>query len=214
MSTWYLKKQDASEYGPVELQVLCQWAADGRIDPTDEVSTDKESWRPAPDLPELKMVWLVELRDGRMYGPIHILAVYELFADGAASPEAKLIIRPKKPSAETAVEDDLRRLLAEKAEAAREAQETLAEQRREIAALKRDLMQGRARADYLGRKVNELAERTRVGERENVSLKRRLMLATAKEEYYRRKLYLLEQQLGVRPAAALSAGGGVGADRR
>lgn len=86
----YLRKQDGEVYGPVDLATLQLWATDSRIAPQDEVSTDREHWTPAPDLTELHMDWNVELRDGALFGPVHLLAVKELVQEGTASRRGKI----------------------------------------------------------------------------------------------------------------------------
>jgi len=81
--TWYLKKSDGSVYGPVSLDVLTAWAAEGRIAPGETVSPDRRTWRTASELPELEMNWLVELEDGSFYGPIHASAAAEAVQRGS-----------------------------------------------------------------------------------------------------------------------------------
>ncbi|MCX6996422.1 MAG: GYF domain-containing protein [Kiritimatiellaeota bacterium] len=87
---WFLKKTDNTVYGPVTLAVLQHWAADGRIAPGDLLSPDQQTWQPAEELPELDMVWHVELQDGSFYGPIHLLATGDLVRDGAVAPTARV----------------------------------------------------------------------------------------------------------------------------
>ncbi len=86
----YLKRSDGEVYGPVDLPTLQLWATDGRVAPDDMVSEDQKSWRRARDVDELGMVWKVELRDGMVYGPVHILALRELIRDGTVSSQAKI----------------------------------------------------------------------------------------------------------------------------
>lgn len=82
---WYLRKADKTIYGPVDADVLRRWAADGRVLPDDEVSTDQQAWRPAPELAELEMDWLVTLAGEQRVGPLHALAFAELLREGAVS---------------------------------------------------------------------------------------------------------------------------------
>ena len=86
----YLKRNDGEVYGPVDLPTLQLWATDGRVAPDDKISADRETWTPASDLAELSMEWKVELRDGSIYGPIHILALRDLIHDGTVSRRAKI----------------------------------------------------------------------------------------------------------------------------
>lgn len=86
----YLKRNDGEVYGPVDLATLQLWVTDGRVAPEDRISTDQEKWTPACDLAELSMDWTVELRDGSVYGPIHLLALRDLIRDGTVSRRAKI----------------------------------------------------------------------------------------------------------------------------
>ncbi len=87
---WYLRKKDGEIYGPVDLETLQLWATDSRIAPEDEASTDREHWSPASGIPELGMDWVVELRDGTLFGPTHLLAVKDLVQDGSVSRRGKI----------------------------------------------------------------------------------------------------------------------------
>ena len=86
--TWYLRLEDESVFGPVSLAELTEWASDCRIGPDHLVSTDKETWTVAVDVPDLGMDWMVRLIDGNSYGPIHIAAVKDLLANGTVSGDA------------------------------------------------------------------------------------------------------------------------------
>jgi hypothetical protein len=97
---WYLKRIDGEVYGPVDLPTLQLWATDGRVSPDDKISPDQKKWSPASDLAELCMDWKVEVRDGSIYGPIHLLALRDLIHDGTVSRRAKI---KHKKSGEEAV---------------------------------------------------------------------------------------------------------------
>ena len=47
--SWYLQKNDGETYGPVEMDELQHWAAEGRIAPQDKLSQDNKHWAAAPD---------------------------------------------------------------------------------------------------------------------------------------------------------------------
>ncbi len=96
--SWFLKKTNGTVYGPVELARLQRWAGDGRIAPGDLLSPDQQTWRPASDVPEMDMVWQVELPDGTCYGPIHLLAMGDLIRDGTVLPTAR--VRNRQTGAE------------------------------------------------------------------------------------------------------------------
>ncbi len=88
--SWHVKKEDGSVYGPVDLDTLRHWAANGRIGPEDSVSPDGQTWSPAPEQTVLEMRWVIDLPDGRSYGPVHLLACRELLHEGDLPPGARL----------------------------------------------------------------------------------------------------------------------------
>ncbi len=90
MSNWYLQNADENTFGPVDLDTLCAWAADGRIGPDDRISMDRRTWQAAPRISELEMNWTVNLPDGSTIGPLHLLALRELVLDGSLAPEANI----------------------------------------------------------------------------------------------------------------------------
>jgi chromosome segregation ATPase len=61
---WYLKADDDSEYGPVQLSELQEWASQCRIGPDHRVSRDKSEWIKAREIDDLDMCWYVELVNG------------------------------------------------------------------------------------------------------------------------------------------------------
>ena len=87
---WFVRTEDGSVYGPTDLQSLVQWAKDGRIEPTSFVSSDRVSWMPAPQKGELGMTWLVEVEQGKVYGPFARSVVSQLFSDGSVPKSAKV----------------------------------------------------------------------------------------------------------------------------
>lgn len=84
---WFLRKEDKTVYGPVDTTVLAGWAASGRITPSDEVSTDQVGWKPAHQIPDLHMEWMLDTGDGEPFGPVHVLALAELVREGSVPPE-------------------------------------------------------------------------------------------------------------------------------
>lgn len=87
---WFLKTADADVFGPVGIAELRDWAADGRVAPDHQVSPDGNAWRPAPDLPELAMVWTVALTSGASYGPLNLRALRDFVRDGTVTLDAAL----------------------------------------------------------------------------------------------------------------------------
>ncbi len=90
---WYLKKAGGEIFGPAPTAALRQWAANGRIAPDDQVSTDQETWMPAVDLPDLGLDWMVELGPDKLYGPFHLLALGDLIREGSVPAAAPIIHR-------------------------------------------------------------------------------------------------------------------------
>ena len=86
---WFVRTEDGSVYGPTDLQSLVQWAKDGRIEPTSFVSSDRMSWIPAPRKAELGMAWLVEIKQGEVYGPFARSVVSRLYTDGSVPETAR-----------------------------------------------------------------------------------------------------------------------------
>ncbi len=124
---WYLRIDEDSLYGPVVATKLREWAQQGRVAPGNEISSDREQWIPAEDLPELEMVWNVELDDGTFFGPLNIKALRDLLEDETITFESRLVNRS---SGETAsVGEKEAEIYAEEREAMVAA--ALAEQQRE-----------------------------------------------------------------------------------
>ena len=86
----YLKKKDGQEFGPVDLDVMKEWAAQGRVEPTDVVSEDRDSWKPAPEYEELGMDWVVHQPDGQEYGPVNASALANLLQEEIALPGTRV----------------------------------------------------------------------------------------------------------------------------
>ena len=75
---WFLlKHDDGTLFGPVKLSQLKLWANEAQISPWDKVSSDQHSWIKAPMLPELEMVYLVEVDPDQYYGPTTLGALTE-----------------------------------------------------------------------------------------------------------------------------------------
>lgn len=79
--------------GPVATADLADWARQGRVAPTHQLSADGREWSPAFDLAELDMVWMLEMGGGESYGPFNILALGELVQEGTISVKARLTHR-------------------------------------------------------------------------------------------------------------------------
>jgi flagellar motor protein MotB len=87
---WYLKKPDGSQFGPVTLEELVSWAEESRIVSGNQLSSDRKTWVSAETIPELKMVWQVELPDGKVYGPFNAQALLGMDEHGSLPQDAML----------------------------------------------------------------------------------------------------------------------------
>lgn len=90
MADWRLKKPDGTEYGPVSMDALRNWARDGRITPGDRVAANGGEWEPAEQIEALELDWTVTLKEGSSYGPLSLSAVLELLADGELTLSTRL----------------------------------------------------------------------------------------------------------------------------
>jgi len=88
---WFLKIDEGKVFGPTHMPTLLDWARQGRIAPGHQVSEDKKAWINAERIPELEMVWMVELADGSFYGPLNIHAVSDLVTEGTVAADAAMI---------------------------------------------------------------------------------------------------------------------------
>lgn len=79
---WFIKKEDGSSFGPIDLAELREWAAEGRVAPEDQISTDQHNWSPSHENRDLHMDWTIDFEDGSTYGPIHLLAFADFMAEG------------------------------------------------------------------------------------------------------------------------------------
>ena len=124
---WFLRIDDRSVFGPVALPKLREWAQQGRVAPGNELSTDRQRWVPAETLPELEMVWDVELDDGTYFGPLNIHALRDLVEDATITPASRMVNRVTGQA--TTVEARRGEMYAESAE--QRAAQDLAQQHRE-----------------------------------------------------------------------------------
>jgi len=81
-ATWYLRIDGKEVFGPLTLEVLTEWACDGRIGPGNEVSRHKQTWAAIQSLPQVQMVWVAKLSNGKEYGPFNLLATPNLLRWG------------------------------------------------------------------------------------------------------------------------------------
>jgi ribosomal protein L19E len=80
---WRVRKiADNSIYGPVDTEMLKEWANSAQIAPEDMVDESDEAWRPAPDIDFLEMLWMVKLPGGEIYGPTTVGTLREFINEG------------------------------------------------------------------------------------------------------------------------------------
>ena len=86
-----LKTLNGTVYGPADTFTMCLWAADARITPGCFVSENGNDWQHAENCPEYRMQWAVDLPDGSTYGPLNLLALWELARDESVLPGTKIV---------------------------------------------------------------------------------------------------------------------------
>jgi hypothetical protein len=80
---WRVKKSpDNAIYGPVDTQMLKEWANSAQIAPEDQIDESDENWRPAPEIEFLEMLWTVKLPGGETYGPTTVGTLREFINEG------------------------------------------------------------------------------------------------------------------------------------
>ena len=80
---WRIKKApDNSIYGPVDTEMLKEWANSAQIAPEDRVDESDENWRVAPEVDFLEMLWMVKLPGGEIYGPTTVGTLREFINEG------------------------------------------------------------------------------------------------------------------------------------
>ena len=86
---WKLNKHtDGQTFGPVDIDTLKRWAANGQISPLDTIVDENTGKNYAPcDVAELEMIWEVTLADGAVYGPTHANAVRVFVREGQILPK-------------------------------------------------------------------------------------------------------------------------------
>ena len=93
---WYVKSPDGAVFGPASAEQLKSWADDSRITPEHWVSTDNKTWVPAASLPELEMVYLVEVSPGEVFGPYTDKVLESLVGGGELPPTARFYVLSQK----------------------------------------------------------------------------------------------------------------------
>jgi len=108
--SWFLQGDDGTVYGPVDTATLQAWCLQGRIEPDNALSRDRQNWVEAADVPELAMDWLARLDDGTRCGPFNLQLVPGLIENGIIPPDAILENRhtgERRTASGRAIADDL-----------------------------------------------------------------------------------------------------------
>lgn len=149
---WWLRTQD-EVFGPVSRANLLEWAQMGRIQPGQEVSTDGETWRPAPEVDFLDMRWSIDIGDGTPRGPFNKQAAQALLASGRLPKGSRLVETvPAFDAADEAAEAVPAATVQSATEAAVQAA-TLEELRSQLETLRAGLKAAEQRADDAERKA-------------------------------------------------------------
>jgi hypothetical protein len=80
---WRVRKAPENAiYGPVDTQMLKDWANSAQIAPEDEIDESDDNWRAAPEIEFLEMLWTVKLPGGETYGPTTVGTLREFINEG------------------------------------------------------------------------------------------------------------------------------------
>jgi len=80
---WRVRKApDDAVYGPVDAELLKEWANSAQIAPDDMIDESNDNWRPAHQIEFLEMLWLVKLPDETTYGPTTVGTLREFINEG------------------------------------------------------------------------------------------------------------------------------------
>lgn len=80
---WRVRKAaDQSIYGPVDTDMLKEWANSAQIAPEDMIDESDDNWRAAPEIAFLEMIWQVKLPGGEIYGPTTVGTLREFINEG------------------------------------------------------------------------------------------------------------------------------------
>ncbi|NQU41489.1 MAG: hypothetical protein HQ523_16190, partial [Lentisphaerae bacterium] len=86
----YVRVSDSMTYGPVALDTVSQWAAQGRVTSESEISFDQKRWVRADSIPELGLDWITISEGVDGFGPFNLQALSQLVRRGIVAPEAQL----------------------------------------------------------------------------------------------------------------------------
>jgi len=116
------KKTETEIFGPMDLADLKNLADTAYIAPDDEVADEGDNWKPAPEFPELEMIWTVHMADGETYGPTTLGTLKEFFRAGELAKDLDII--HAKTAEKSTVEAALGSDFISEFEAARQSEST------------------------------------------------------------------------------------------
>ena len=88
---WHLRMADGKTYGPVTVDVLRSWAAQARVGPGTQVSSDGTTWILPETITELELEWMLLIRNRTPYGPLCRSGVVQLARDGIIASDTRVI---------------------------------------------------------------------------------------------------------------------------
>ncbi len=203
MTVWYLRKSDGQIYGPAALADLQAWAADGRIEPGDSVSTDQARWIAPEQIPDLQLEYEALLDQGNAYGPLHLQALRTLVQEESidpATPVRHTTDGITRPLAEWLLPSLLQQV--DQREARAQASQQDMERLQETAPGDRP-----APESSVAQGVDEAEWSTRLNaaEEQRAALEERCTQLEAQSQAEREKRQALEEQLAAQPTEAATA---------
>ncbi|MEM6885951.1 MAG: DUF4339 domain-containing protein, partial [Verrucomicrobiota bacterium] len=99
------KAAEGDVHGPMDMDELAELCQAAFIAPEDEVSFDEGDWKPAHEVPELEMDWIIRTGEGIEYGPTSSGTIREFLMVGEISEETT--VYHKKTEEEKKVGDVL-----------------------------------------------------------------------------------------------------------
>ena len=188
---WHVRNEQGKVFGPVDFETLKAWACDGRLSPTNEVSSNGADWKFATSIRALEMDWVAEVTPGTFYGPIHCGAMADLIKEGSISAQSAFFVRrgmgelPAQAPQSDGQAEQLRRLADE-----------LAALRRQVAVGDAPTRQARTLADELKGALASQGEQARqLAEASAAQLERLRQQIEAQSEQARLQLAANEERL-------------------
>jgi len=82
-AVWRVRKTPGNSiYGPVDAEMLKEWANSAQVAPQDMIDKGDENWQPACQIDFLEMFWIVKMPGDVTYGPTTVGSLREFIHDG------------------------------------------------------------------------------------------------------------------------------------